>query len=1088
MVKPEAKQFATKNPQIFPSYGILKDAKFPMDGNVRQRKASTFRPSVWKSRHLVLNQKYLTVYKSKNGGVSQVIMLEPDMQVDETDVAPNAFKITRPKSQSKSSGGAYYFEATSKNECADWMENIQECIEFVRSQRGFSQFDHIFGQDFAHPLNPRAIVETLKVMAAAEDRHGNGCSKQYRSVVSGQRLIGGLLKSKIAKTASEALTIFEWLVRTRCISPADMQSIDDPQIVLESDSMYYRYSRLPLPYTTILVTVLAARSLLSKDLNGLSDPYATVTLGGQKSTTRVIKRTLSPAWQETFLFVIHEDMKNKAEPLRISVFDHDTFGSDELLGHVVIENPRVVLTKESTWHPLTKFDGMSGEICLQLRVMPDAVKCVDACVLKSKDALLTTRRRSSIWEAVRKSTVLDRSEMYRIESAIERDSIADPIDRYDALSSFSSASCRPAVSAPPETGSSSSSSTAVVTILIRIHRAYGLKRSDLIGHCDPYAKILYNGTEKNTATIRSTSEPVWDEVMVLNQVPADRLASQRVRIELHDSDFFLLDDFLGATELTLDQLLHAKQRFSLFRKTGRSGEIYVTARMIDAYGITMETCEHMCLDIESHPAILPALFYRLASSQDKRISVLYWHEYLKQLNAQRHQELSWRLNLYEMMKIHHNETILACLKECSLLPKRRDHHPPLLQSFRHHTAWIALTEQALYIQRFKFATEIVLRIDLSKPHSSVRVQGACDLVINDVTVLRLSSSSTSSGGGDRRLQTMWHLIIAEVIACHRFGPKGRATQLAIQCIQRFHALSALQTREEEESDGLRSSSTRQEHRTAGAAAGTEELKAQLPFTFFHQAETEAHREAQMRLQAYLTDPTPSSKTQLRFAAEALWNEHVIEIRSAAVMNSAKDIGDNLTLCLCMIRQIEPTLRRIKQHVRTVLAWERKLLSFTIWLGLMVVCLSRLLCYSAAIVILASVGGLLHLRLHPPAPIPRPSRVKSASLLRKFETARQKKRQAKELTRRLNVVRLKLRALITSERRSSTNYLLLALTLLGLAVACIPIRYFVAAGVTKLFFAKRNDAASSSSSNRAAPSSRLRRFLIQQWEDLPPRGQ
>lgn len=229
--------------------------------------------------------------------MSRLVTIEPTTLIGHTDVAPHAFKLS-------SSNDEIYFQTTCADQCTKWMDILQQCIEWVRSRTKNAHFDHIFGDDMCHPLNPTAIVATLQVLVPAEDR--NGCLKQYRRVITGKELTAGLLKSKIARTHAEASSIFEWLVRTRHISPADMLSIEEPLHVLESDNHYYRYSRSPPQYITLLVTLIGARALLSKDVNGFSDPYARVSLGVQQSTTRIIKRTLSPQWQETFLFVIHE--------------------------------------------------------------------------------------------------------------------------------------------------------------------------------------------------------------------------------------------------------------------------------------------------------------------------------------------------------------------------------------------------------------------------------------------------------------------------------------------------------------------------------------------------------------------------------------------------------------------------------------------------------------------------------------------------------------------------------------------------------------------------------------------------------------
>jgi E3 ubiquitin-protein ligase NEDD4 len=52
---------------------------------------------------------------------------------------------------------------------------------------------------------------------------------------------------------------------------------------------------------TIRLTVVAADSLVKRDVFRLPDPFAVVTVDGEQThTTSVIKKTLNPYWNENF--------------------------------------------------------------------------------------------------------------------------------------------------------------------------------------------------------------------------------------------------------------------------------------------------------------------------------------------------------------------------------------------------------------------------------------------------------------------------------------------------------------------------------------------------------------------------------------------------------------------------------------------------------------------------------------------------------------------------------------------------------------------------------------------------------------------
>ena len=56
-----------------------------------------------------------------------------------------------------------------------------------------------------------------------------------------------------------------------------------------------------------MMQVLYANELRAADVNGSSDPMCKVKLGPFKARTRVVKKTLEPEWNETFIFVLEPD-------------------------------------------------------------------------------------------------------------------------------------------------------------------------------------------------------------------------------------------------------------------------------------------------------------------------------------------------------------------------------------------------------------------------------------------------------------------------------------------------------------------------------------------------------------------------------------------------------------------------------------------------------------------------------------------------------------------------------------------------------------------------------------------------------------
>ncbi|GMI70173.1 hypothetical protein like AT3G07940 [Hibiscus trionum] len=74
-------------------------------------------------------------------------------------------------------------------------------------------------------------------------------------------------------------------------------------------------------------TNLAVRDMLS------SDPYVILTLGRQSVKTRVIKNNLNPVWNESLMLSIPESIP----PLKVIVYDKDTFSYDDFMGDAEID-------------------------------------------------------------------------------------------------------------------------------------------------------------------------------------------------------------------------------------------------------------------------------------------------------------------------------------------------------------------------------------------------------------------------------------------------------------------------------------------------------------------------------------------------------------------------------------------------------------------------------------------------------------------------------------------------------------------------------------------------------------------------------
>ncbi|KAK6158067.1 hypothetical protein DH2020_005381 [Rehmannia glutinosa] len=81
----------------------------------------------------------------------------------------------------------------------------------------------------------------------------------------------------------------------------------------------------------IELVLIEARDLIAADIRGTSDPFVRVHYGNLKRSTKVIYKTLSPKWHQTFEF------PDDGSPLTLHVKDHNTLLPTSNIGDCVVE-------------------------------------------------------------------------------------------------------------------------------------------------------------------------------------------------------------------------------------------------------------------------------------------------------------------------------------------------------------------------------------------------------------------------------------------------------------------------------------------------------------------------------------------------------------------------------------------------------------------------------------------------------------------------------------------------------------------------------------------------------------------------------
>ena len=111
--------------------------------------------------------------------------------------------------------------------------------------------------------------------------------------------------------------------------------------------------------------LINAKLPLSDAVPGYSDPYCVLTLGQQKHKSRTEVHNLKPVWNQTFDFQVTNP---NSDAIKVEVFDFDSVGSDDSLGHTTVKLNQLLRGQEQNiW---VKLEG--GEVGENVMAMAQA--------------------------------------------------------------------------------------------------------------------------------------------------------------------------------------------------------------------------------------------------------------------------------------------------------------------------------------------------------------------------------------------------------------------------------------------------------------------------------------------------------------------------------------------------------------------------------------------------------------------------------------------------------------------------------------------------------------------------------------------
>ncbi|KAG0207009.1 hypothetical protein BGX28_001659 [Mortierella sp. GBA30] len=300
------------------------------------------------------------------------------------------------------------------------------------------------------------------------------------------------------------------------------------------------------------IFISKARNLAVKDLNGFSDPYCKVNVGGLNFTTNVVYKNLNPVWNVGFDF----DLETQSAPDKINLvfWDKDRIGKDDFMGAVILP-----FDESSIWAdavPRHFDDPENKAIELKFGFIDTALSPVNeeshARCQRAWATLTSGRNKLGLGQRVVHDSDNRSISMADIPIASrERGLSLQTTDDYDTSSISSSSSASSTTTSP--------NNTLHGVVFMEIVSASNLPKLHNVTRTgfdmDPFVVISFGKYIFRTKVIRHNLNPVWMAKLMFRVHHGQE--SFRVKYSIHDWDKLSGNDHVGEAFMAINDLIQA---------------------------------------------------------------------------------------------------------------------------------------------------------------------------------------------------------------------------------------------------------------------------------------------------------------------------------------------------------------------------------------------------------------------------------------------------------------------------------------------------------------------------------------------------
>jgi len=298
------------------------------------------------------------------------------------------------------------------------------------------------------------------------------------------------------------------------------------------------------------LVLFSASGLPKVDFIGSCDAYIKISFGNQDALAPYVRDNLEPVWNRLYLFNFLKEDMSRFPGITLEVFDHNDITAHRFIGSVFVKWHQVQLggifkvsimdtEKHQSRKGVLHFQILGSEGILDNFQQGMALDSPQLQELKgygssTENELVTDldaeRSRSNNWsyQAERKMSQIQSSFMHsekpKIATQQQPDKPKIPNQHQPAQPLLHS-------------------SKRYITLAIL--SASGLPKMDVLGSCDAYVKIVIGEETSQTAFIRNSIEPVWNQLFCFDLRSGIGSQTAGVEFEVYHHNNMLADEFIG---------------------------------------------------------------------------------------------------------------------------------------------------------------------------------------------------------------------------------------------------------------------------------------------------------------------------------------------------------------------------------------------------------------------------------------------------------------------------------------------------------------------------------------------------------------